>query len=338
MFIQPSLSSLTLHMSPRLHVRNDLIAVILPLHNLTNFEFDSNTPSLPNQIIVHLSSLAHLRSLSLYITEENCAAFARSATGQFLVLERLELRCARSVGSEVMKTCLDSIQTQRLCELRIHPWFSKNTSMQPLFAALSKFHSLRDLHIFIRAFFEDDVVDSDDILPLLTLKNIRTFELNESPIRLTTAHWTKIAIAWQSLESLTVIPRHTGYQTCIPIECLTTLARHCLCLQTITLETETLEPDWAWQPDDMPDYDTPSSPTTHINLQRSLFPPDTAGQVAVFLSQVFPLASISHTHPPGMLIRRHGIILLGMDAHLGYNQRKSSGKSKLLEIIWFPHM
>lgn len=323
-------------MSPRLHVRDDLVTAILPLHNLTNFEFHSNTPSPPNQIIVHLSSLTHLRSLSLYVTEENCSAFAHSATGQFLVLERLELLCTRSVGSEVLKTCLDSIQTQRLCELRIHPCFSKNTSMQPLFTTLSKFHLLRDLHIFIHVLIDDGAVDGDDILPLLTLKNIRTFELNEAPIRLTSAHWTKIAIAWQSLESLSVVPGYTGYRTRIPIDCLTILARHCLCLQAITLETEELEPDWAWQPDDMADYDAPPSPTTHINLQRSLFPPDTAGQVAVFLSQVFPLASISHTHPPGMPLRRDGIILLGMDARLGYKPAEVFRKIQALRKNMIP--
>ena len=313
MFVHPTLSSLAI--LPNTYQSfpwNELSGTLPTLVMLTTF--CAETIALPTHIFDQLSQLSHLRILSLRFISKDYENYTSHCHGRFLALEQLKVWCCANVPTQnpliaspsisvdgvsskfpslALSNLIGSISAPRLAKLSVYVYNS--TSWNSLCPVLCKFQRLEELSLqFQSPFFESDIASHGDVnvASLCSLRSIRSFFVSGLPIRLNSPHWNAMAFAWQMIQSLKIESSH-GLPR-IPIDDLVIFAWHCPRLENLTIEIEPVEADWIWETGDFEELEVPPSPITNLNLQDSIFHPDAAAQVAVFLAHAFPSATIYH--------------------------------------------
>ena len=130
--------------------------------------------------------------------------------------------------------------------------------------------------------------------PLCAIRDVEYLYLRSIPIMFSREDLEQMASSWGKVKWLTLDTLHAG----IALEDLTIFGGRCERMLRLDVQIKTVKSDWAWPPPHRHSADI--SILRHglqsLDLLRSVFPPTAAEPVAIFLSDLFPEASIWHNH------------------------------------------
>ena len=290
------------------NLRPDHSAALQTLHHLTTLHIENVL--VLEDAFVHLSRLPNLHSFHVVLSDENRNSWSKPSWARFPALRNLRIRSSGDVlerQTETMVSFLGSISTVTLNELNIEGDQSSDLlALRNLFAVVGTFAHLGTLHIIFdsdmfsqQRSWGEQYLEGSVLAPLQALKLVEKFYVESVPIAIRSEDVRGLATAWRYLQFFKLIPGRTAHSR-LDIEHLSHFAEHCQRLRELAVDIFPPTPEWAWNHSSHPTL----SPMPSLNLLKSRLPPASAHQIAEYLADVFPLATVSHDFGPRAVVPR----------------------------------
>ncbi|EKM53828.1 uncharacterized protein PHACADRAFT_211468 [Phanerochaete carnosa HHB-10118-sp] len=279
---------------------SELSQTITSLSRLTTFAFHQTAPR--SDVLMHLSRFRRLTTLKLRLCADSDGSIQNSQSsltlGRSPKLKNLVVSLDNLTPASLI---LQTFSGSSLTSLKIY--ITPRTPVEDfgrVTLAISHLKCLQLCSIQFRFYvlpgdWENVVIDESTLSPLYQITGMRWFELNHHTPKISQPEAVRnLAATWKHLRELLLVP-WSDHHCQLRLEDLSFLSRSCLSLVRLTVQITPVGDGWVC------DVEThryqPPSPLLYLHLCRSYISPRAEFQVAAYLANNFPSATISHDFP-----------------------------------------
>ncbi|GJF00132.1 F-box protein [Phanerochaete sordida] len=264
---------------------------LLCLNHLTQLNFD-HVP-LRADTLVHLSRLPSLLYLSVFLLKHDVTSWTSPSWGGFPRLERLSLIPDRERGRTIPSApFLRALSGASLTSLDITmPPAIGESELEQLMSAIGHLHRLLFLSINFNDWHVEGwgslVFDATVLSPLYAIGGMTSLTVINAPITLQPQSVHELAHAWQDIRGFSL---HSSDHCHLRLEDLAVFSQHWHKLDTLKVQLYPVES--GWEHDDKAGRSASSLSYLHLCTSRIARP--ATAQVAQYLAEIFPYATIEH--------------------------------------------